>query len=154
MLDDNIAFALLADAAAPFSKNLPLSLRLAYVLPYSSFHEPRNNWRPLFFSKYFNKSSHATTTVGAMEALLPGAFKDWSGNPPLMDSKESSSTPPSTSASPSSLFSGSATVEEGFVKNTGGVQNWQIGWESSTAPPVTGPFDFVAYGRGSCTAYV
>ena len=41
MLDDNIAFALLADAAAPFSKNLPLELRLAYVLPYASFHEPR-----------------------------------------------------------------------------------------------------------------
>lgn len=36
MLDDNIAFALLADAAAPFSKNIPLPLRL-YV-PKLSVH--------------------------------------------------------------------------------------------------------------------
>eukprot|EP00729_Bicosta_minor_P011397 gene11397-5596_t len=139
MLDDNIAFALLADAAAPFSKNIPLSLRLAYILPYASFHEPRNNWRPLFFSKYFNLSSHATTTIGAMQTLLPGAFRDWSGNPPLMKG----ASPPHSIASAESWTDASASTPD----------NWQIRWKSSTAPPVTGPFDFVAYGHGSCTAW-
>jgi len=72
MFDDNIAFALMANKAcfplsddphlttpcvsqaAPYSSKVPLAIKLAYVLPYASFHEPRNNWRPLFFSKCVN----------------------------------------------------------------------------------------------------
>jgi hypothetical protein len=41
MLDDNIAFSLMANNASEFSSSLPLPLRLAYVLPYASYHEAR-----------------------------------------------------------------------------------------------------------------
>ena len=51
MFDDNIAFAMMADNATSFASSIPLGVRLAYTLPYSSFYEPRNNWRPLFFAK-------------------------------------------------------------------------------------------------------
>jgi hypothetical protein len=54
MLDDNIAFALMADNATAhtFGKRVPLLHKLAYILPYATFHESRANWRPLFFAKY------------------------------------------------------------------------------------------------------
>lgn len=129
MLDDNIAFALMANNASAFSRKLPLPLRLAYVLPYSSFHEPRNNWRPLFFSKFYNVTSETTSTIAAMQALLPHVFRDWSGNPPLSGDGES------------------------VGAGSGDGSSWSISWASSTAPPITGPFDFVAYGHGSCTAW-
>ena len=39
MLDDVIAFALMADAAAAFSPTIPLAMKLAYGLPYAGYHE-------------------------------------------------------------------------------------------------------------------
>ena len=43
----------MADKAARFSENLPLSKKLNFILPYATFHESRVNWRPLMFSKFF-----------------------------------------------------------------------------------------------------
>ena len=39
MLEDVVAFALMADRAAPFSATIPLATKLAYLLPYASYHE-------------------------------------------------------------------------------------------------------------------
>ena len=88
MFDDNIAFALMADRAARWSANLPLSKKLAFILPYATFHEVRAiiiaplymenpccsccsssssrsrrqsrvNWRPLMFAKFFQCAAAA-----------------------------------------------------------------------------------------------
>lgn len=130
MFDDNILFTLMTEKASRFTSRIPLNLRLAYILPYASFHEPRNNWRGLFFAKYFNISSKATSTMEAMQTLLPHTFQDWSGMQPVL-----------------------STTQKGRAPASGKNPSWEIGWSSSTAPPVTGPFDFVAYGSGSCTAW-
>ena len=47
----------MADKAARFSENLPLSKKLNFILPYATFHESRVNWRPLMFSKFFGSAS-------------------------------------------------------------------------------------------------
>jgi hypothetical protein len=39
MLDDNVAFALMADRAAAWSSTIPLATKLSYLLPYASYHE-------------------------------------------------------------------------------------------------------------------
>eukprot|EP00965_Chrysotila_dentata_P125870 4159952-Pleurochrysis_carterae.AAC.2 len=78
MLEDNIAFALMADHAAPWSSQLPLETRLTYILPYASYHESRQNWRPLFFAKFFGLVAKAQTTQEAVELLIaPNAFLNW-----------------------------------------------------------------------------
>ena len=149
MLDDNIAFALMANNASKFSSKLPVALRLAYVLPYSSFHEPRNNWRPLFFSKFFSVSSEANSTVAAMQTLNPGIFNNWSGHPPMNDLYDDD-----LGRMMRTLRGGDDVgVSTGDRSGSGKGNDWSLGWSSSTAPPITGPFDFVVYGHGSCTAW-
>ena len=69
MLDDTIAFALMADRAASFSSTVPLPLKYSYILPFGSYHESRQNWRPLFFAKYFSLVQNATTVDEALGAL-------------------------------------------------------------------------------------
>lgn len=49
MLDDNIAFALMAWNASSVTPRPPLRVAFAYLLPYATYHESRANWRPLFF---------------------------------------------------------------------------------------------------------
>jgi hypothetical protein len=71
MFDDNIAFALMADKAAKWSDNLPLSKKLTFILPYATFHESRVNWRPLMFSKFFGPASTATNTTAAVNIGAP-----------------------------------------------------------------------------------
>ncbi|GAB5368300.1 hypothetical protein AAMO2058_001307500 [Amorphochlora amoebiformis] len=125
MLDDNIAFFLMAQNASKFSPDIPKHLKEAYILPYASYHEARVNWRPLFFAKFFQIVEGAKNTAEAMEALIaPNLFTNWTGfNWP--------------------------------DKPPGGGQNanYQIQWGSSTAPPIISPFSFVAYGYGSCTGW-
>ena len=125
MLDDVIAFALMADAAAPWAPNIPLAIKLAYVLPYGAYHESRQNWRPLFFAKFFELVANATTVEEALGRLLaPNVFLDWTSH--YWPSSPRQPDPSST---------------------------YQIKWSSSTAPPVVSPFEFVAYGYGSCSAW-
>jgi hypothetical protein len=124
MLDDHIAFALMADKAAPWSDSVPIAAKLAYVLPYAAYHEARQNWRPLLFAKFFAAAASAPTVAAAVQELIsPNVFLNWTGN-----SWPSSPAPPA------------------------GV-SYQLHWESSTNPPVIAPLEFVAYGYGSCTAW-
>ena len=37
------------------AKKQQAAAKLAYVLPYAAYHEARQNWRPLFFAKFFGK---------------------------------------------------------------------------------------------------
>ena len=125
MLDDVLAFALMADAAAAFSPTIPLSMKLAYVLPYGAYHESRQNWRPLFFAKFFSLVQNATSVEEALGRLLhPNAFLEWSSH-----------------YWPSS------------PRQPGEDLQYKIKWSSSTAPPVVSPLEFVAYGYGSCSAW-
>lgn len=123
MLDDNVAFSILAQRASPFTQSLPLPLVLPYVLSYGSYHEARSNWRPLFFAKHARFVENATTTAEAVAALVsPNVFLNWSGN----------------------AWAGEPRQADG---------SYELKWSSSTAPPVLAPFDFVAYGYGSCSAW-
>jgi hypothetical protein len=78
MLEDVVAFALMADHAAAWSAGIPLGIRLAYILPYGSYHESRQNWRPLFFAKFFGLVANASSVEDAWGRLLaPNAFAEW-----------------------------------------------------------------------------
>ena len=125
MLEDVVAFALMADHAAAWSSGIPLGIRLAYILPYGSYHESRQNWRPLFFAKFFGLVANASSVEDAWGRLLaPNAFAEW--------------TQHYWPASSQQAGAGNA---------------YTIEWSSSTAPPVVAPFDFLAYGYGSCSAW-
>ena len=126
MLDDNIAFSLMADRAAPWSSTIPLATKLAYLLPYAGYHESRQNWRPLFFAKFFGIVANATSVEEAISRLIaPNVFTEWAQH--------------YWPSSPRQFQTGADA--------------YQIDWSSSTAPPVVGPLDFVAYGYGSCSAW-
>eukprot|EP00697_Spironema_sp_BW2_P009572 gnl/Spiro4/24526_TR12160_c0_g1_i1.p1 gnl/Spiro4/24526_TR12160_c0_g1~~gnl/Spiro4/24526_TR12160_c0_g1_i1.p1 ORF type:complete len:448 (+),score=35.16 gnl/Spiro4/24526_TR12160_c0_g1_i1:40-1383(+) len=128
MLDDNIAFALMADRAAPWSATLPLATKLSYILPYATFHEARTNWRPLLFAKFFQIVAEAPTTLSALQLLASPAW-------------------PSTN----SVLNWSASVWDAYPLAQR--PPFFAQWASSTNPPVLGPLEFVAYGYGSCSAW-
>ena len=124
MFDDQIAFALMANNASKFTKKIPLSIRLPYILPYAGYHEARVNWRPLFFAKFFQLIENATSTVEAMSYLVaPNVILDWPQNV--------------WEAHPSAKDQSDYTIE----------------WSSSTSPPVINPFAFTAYGYASCSGW-
>jgi len=124
MFDDNIAFTLMADASNSWSSSVPLPVRLAYVLPYASYHESRQNWRPLFFAKFYQLVAGAVSPADAMARLVaPNLFLNWTAH--------------KWEASP----------------RVGGQTDYNIAWSSSTSPPVVDPFSFISYGYGSCTAW-
>jgi hypothetical protein len=125
MLDDNIAFTLMADRAAPWSGTVSLEHKLTYTLPYASYHESRQNWRPLFFAKFFSVVADAATAEEALERLIdPNVFLNWTGH-----------YWPSSPQQPR------------------GGDGYQIEWSSSTSPPIVAPLDFVAYGYASCSGW-
>ena len=125
MLDDNIAFTLMADRAAPWSGTVSLEHKLTYTLPYASYHESRQNWRPLFFAKFFSVVADAATAEEALERLIdPNVFLNWTGH-----------YWPSSPQQPR------------------GGDGYQIKWSSSTSPPIVAPLDFVAYGYASCSGW-
>ena len=127
MLDDQLAFAVMADAAAGWSRTLPLAAKLAYILPYATTHESRQNWRPLFFAKYVRLVQGATTVEQAMNRLLAAPnLLQWSSHV-----WEDSPVQPPTAAA--------AGVAAGA-----GARQWSVEWSSSTNPPVTAPLDAVA----------
>ena len=124
MLDDQIAFALMANNASKFMKNIPLAVQLSYILPYAGYHEARVNWRPLFFAKFFQLVENASSTVEAMSYLVaPNVILDWPKNV--------------WEAHPSAPNQNDYTIE----------------WSSSTSPPVINPFAFTAYGYASCSGW-
>ena len=126
MLDDTIAFALVAERASPWARSIPLDIKFSYLLPYAGYHESRQNWRPLFFAKFFSIVANATTTEEAMGRLFaPNVFLNWAEH-----------YWPSSPRQPQS-GSGAYTLQ----------------WSSSTAPPIVSPLEFVAYGYGSCSAW-
>jgi len=130
MLEDVVAFALMADRAAPFSATIPLATKLAYLLPYASYHESRQNWRPLFYAKFFSLVANATTVEEALGRLLaPNVFLQWTEH-----------YWPSSPRQPAQAHGA-------------GADSYHIEWSSSTAPPVVSPFEFIAYGYGSCSAW-
>lgn len=124
MLDDNIAFSLMALNMSALSPQPPLKVILSYLLPYASYHEQRVNWRPLFFAKYAEASEGVTSSRGVIDALISNdiSMMNWTkynrtgrGNP---------------------------------------TNKYFLGpFASGSAPPVIGVFDFTAYGYGSCTAW-
>ena len=127
MLDDVVAFALMADRAAPWTSGIPLAVRLAYGLPYGGYHESRQNWRPLFFAKFFPLVANATSTEEALGRLVaPDEFLRWSKH----------------------YWPSSPKQRDPAAPNA-----YTIEWSSSTAPPVVSPLEFVAYGYGSCSAW-
>ena len=125
MLDDNVAFALMARARWRYAAALPARLYLAYVLPYASYHEARANWRPLLYAKHRDAVSASAaaaapnaSTADAVAALVaPNVFLNWSGN-----------------------------AWPGSARGAAGAAGWALEWASSTAPPVVAPLDFVACG--------
>ena len=126
MLDDTIAFALMADRAAPWSASIPMGAKLAYNLPYAGYHESRQNWRPLFFAKFFQLVANATSVEEVVARLVaPNVFTQWAEH-----------YWPSSPRQPEPAAGA-----------------YHIEWSSSTAPPVVSPFEFVAYGYGSCSAW-
>lgn len=125
MLDDNIAFTLMALEASALDPEPPLEVRLGYLLPYAAFHEARANWRPIFFAKFFGLAQGLTSTREMVTQLIQSTeFMNWTGHY-WGDS-------PRTAADDAS---------------------YKVVWSSSTNPPVVAPFDMIAYGYGSCTAW-
>lgn len=124
MFDDNIAFALMADKANTWSRDIDLNIRLSYTLPYATYQESRQNWRPLFFAKFFQLVEGAKTPEEAFERLVaPNVFLNWTAN--------------------------AWKSRPQLTRET----DYNIQWSSSTSPPVIDPFSFVAYGYSSCTGF-
>lgn len=152
MFDDNIAFALMANKAAKWSKNLPLSKKLTFILPYATFHESRVNWRPLMFSKFFGPASEAENTTAAFNIVLKHV-QQWQNSsinslPPSSASSggHGSRAQHSTANGPDGHLAADADADPAAAQ-------YKLRWSSSTSPPVISPFDFTAYGYGSCTAF-
>lgn len=128
-LDDTVAFTLMADNSSAFSSNLPLQIKLRYLLPYASYHEARTNWRPLMFAKFKGLVDGSKSTVEAMTRLMSPAW--------------------SATQAPA-VANWSAHVWDTYpAQRLGPI----LQWGSSTNPPVISPDDFTAYGYGSCTAW-
>ena len=124
MFDDNIAFAMMADVSNTWSQDIPLNIRLAYILPYATYQESRQNWRPLFFAKFYQLIEGSTSAEEAFEMLVaPNLFLNWTAH--VWDSRPT-------------------TAHE---------TDYNIQWSSSTSPPIIDPFSFVAYGYSSCTGW-
>jgi hypothetical protein len=139
MLDDQIAFALMADAAAPWTHTLPLGLRLAYGLPYAGYHESRQNWRPLLHAKFFSTVADALSIEEALGRLLaPNLFTEWSEH-----------YWPSSPRQPGAAGAQQPAAQAGGAHAGAGApvpSRYSLDWASSTAPPVVAPLDFAAYG--------
>ena len=81
MFDDNIAFAMMADTSNTWSQDIPLNIRLSYILPYATYQESRQNWRPLFFAKFYQLIEGATSAEEAFEMLVaPNLFLNWTAH--------------------------------------------------------------------------
>ena len=124
MFDDTLAFALMADHSNTWSTSIPLDVRLTYILPYSGYHESRQNWRPLFFAKFYSIVADAQSPAEAMRRLIaPNVFLNWTAH--VWDSRP-------------------------ILPNQ---TDFNLQWSSSTSPPIADPFSFISYGYSSCTGW-
>lgn len=105
------------------SFDIDLELKLAYLLPYAAYHEARTNWRPLLFAKHVNLTWGATTTAQAVGRLI----------------------------APNVFLNWTGLSWDGAPRPAG--PGLELEWQSSTNPPVVGPFEFAASGYGSCSAW-
>jgi hypothetical protein len=128
-LDDTVAFTLMADNSSAFFANVPLQVKLRYLLPYASYHEARTNWRPMMFARFKGLVDGAQSTVEAMTRLI---------------------TPGLTSKTAPAVANWTAHVWDTYPAHP---QGPVLQWASSTNPPVIAPADFAVYGYGSCTAW-
>ncbi|CAE7368511.1 unnamed protein product [Symbiodinium microadriaticum] len=126
MLDDNIAFALMAWNASNLSPRPPMAVVLPYLLPYASYHEARSNWRPLFFAKYFSAAAEFQSSQAVVDALIGDGVRlmNWT----------------------SFKWADFPGKSESNIYELGP-------FASGSTPPVVAPADFLLYGYGSCTAW-
>ncbi|CAJ1383770.1 unnamed protein product [Effrenium voratum] len=137
MLDDNIAFALMAWNASKLTPRPPLPVVFPYLLPYASYHEAqpcrhihvpfllRTNWRPPFFAKYFALAASQTSSRGVVDALISDGVR---------------------------LMNWTSFRWPGYSGKSANV--YELGpFASGSTPPVVAPADFLLYGYGSCTAW-
>jgi hypothetical protein len=173
MFDDNIAFALMADNASRWSSGLPLAKKLAFILPYATFHESRANWRPLMFAKFFQFVADAQNTSQAMSLVLHHV-QQWQNSSiaGAAASAGAASDSPRAATSQQQQRSQNHTAAAAAAAAPPPAQ-YKLRWSSSTSPPVISPWDFtackcwlpprivcVSYGAafaadgyGSCTAF-
>jgi transglutaminase-like putative cysteine protease len=132
LLDDTASFTIMALHAAPWARQLPRAAQFAYLLPYSTYRESLSSWRPLYFARFFQRVANASSTAEAMKLLTqPG----WS---------------PEAHNSFTDVF---RDIWPDYGADPAVARDTYLQWSSSTAPPVLAPFDFTAYGYGSCTAH-
>jgi len=126
MLDDNIAFALMAWNASNLNPRPPMAVALPYLLPYASYHEARSNWRPLFFAKYFSAAAELQSSQAVVDALIGDGVRlmNWT----------------------SFKWADFPGKSESNIYELGP-------FASGSTPPVVAPADFLLYGYGSCTAW-
>lgn len=126
MLDDNIAFSLMAWKASALAPKPPLQVALPYLLPYATYHEARVNWRPIFFAKYFGVTVDCKTSRAVIHALIGGK---------------------------QTLTNWTAFKWQDFGGKSPG-NAYELGpFAPGSTPPVIGPFEFTAYGYASCTGW-
>jgi len=137
MLDDNIAFVMMALRQVPWADTLPLDLVMPYILPYATFHESRVNWRPVFFAKFFDLISTANSTTEAMAMLVaPNVFLNWQVH-----------------SSRACILTIRRTDYPFYGQPAQPSSHYEMRWLSSTTPPVLSPFDFITYGYASCSGW-
>lgn len=125
MLDDNLAFALMAWNASSLWPRPPLEVVYPYFLPYASYHEARTNWRPPFFAKFFRLVEGLKTSQEVVDALITENVR---------------------------LMNWTAFRWPGYSGKS--IGSYELGpFASGSTPPVVAPADFLTYGYGSCTAW-
>lgn len=124
MLDDNVAFSLMAWNASMLDPKPPIEVVMSDLLPYATYHEARENWRPIFFAKYIALVGNLTTSRAIVEEFERVHFMNWT-----------------KFQWPS--FHGDSKTNTYVLKP----------FASGSAPPVIGQFDFTAYGYASCTGW-
>lgn len=126
MLDDTIAFSLMAWNASQLFPKPPIKIALTYLLPYATLHESRANWRPIFFAKYFKFANGLRTSRDILAALIVSGV---------------------------TIMNWTAHTWPGF-SGLSPLNSYDLGpFAASSTPPVLAPFDFVAYGYASCTGW-
>lgn len=125
MLDDNLAFALMAWNASSLWPRPPMEVVYPYFLPYASYHEARTNWRPPFFAKFFRLVEGLKTSQEVVDALITENVR---------------------------LMNWTAFRWPGYSGKS--IGSYELGpFASGSTPPVVAPADFLTYGYGSCTAW-
>eukprot|EP01051_Picozoa_sp_SAG22_P014785 SAG22_NODE_1843_length_3455_cov_2.608760_6_plen_203_part_00 len=99
------------------------------------------------FAKFFSYVAAAENTSQAIGYVLQHV-QQW------QNSSIASSSSSSSSAAAAAAAAASVQREDGAPPSPPPPPaQYKLKWSSSTSPPVISPFDFTAYGYGSCTAF-